>query len=293
MAPEQVEAKPKAQQAGVAKAVRAAKVAKEREYLVVGKRITQVDGATKATGAARYTADIKLPGMLVGKVLRSPYPHAKIISIDGTKVKLWEDLQILVQERKENDVVRLEVLRGNTTYTFNTAIKAKELVDVFGKKYSVGLLGITPAEDLITTRHGLFESLGLGLRKTWDWTYLTYEALWRMITGKLSLRDSVTGPLGLFLVTSKAVNAGIIAFLHLVAILNINLAVFNLLPFPILDGGNILFIIIEKIRGKQISLRLENMINRIGLTLILTLVVVVTYNDIIRFFGDKIVKLIK
>jgi regulator of sigma E protease len=122
-------------------------------------------------------------------------------------------------------------------------------------------------------------------------TALTYKALWRMITGKLLLRESVTGPLGLFYITSKVASLGIIAVLHLIAVLSINLAIFNLFPLPVLDGGHIFFLIMEKIRGKTLSLKAERIMTQVGFTLIITLVILVTYNDISRFFGDKILKL--
>jgi len=75
--------------------------------------------------------------------------------------------------------------------------------------------------------------------------------------------------------------------------LSISLAIFNLLPLPILDGGHIMFLIIEKIRGRSLSLKAERIITQIGFTLLLSLVLLVTYNDIVKLFGDKISKLAK
>ena len=112
-----------------------------------------------------------------------------------------------------------------------------------------------------------------------------------MITGKLSMKESVTGPLGILYITSKAASAGFIAVLHLMAILSISLALFNILPFPVLDGGHILFLGIEKIRGKTLSIKIERIITQIGFTAIISLALLVTYNDIVRFYGDKIAKL--
>ena len=84
---------------------------------------------------------------------------------------------------------------------------------------------------------------------------------------------------------------GIIALLHLMAVLNVSLAVFNLLPFPVLDGGHILFLGIEKIRGRTLGQKAEKAITQIGISILITLVVFVTYNDIVRLFGDKIQKI--
>lgn len=217
----------------------------------------------------------------------------RVTAIDGKEVALWEDLQQAIQGKKEHEAVRLSLLRDNSAYVVSANIKVKEITDALGKKHSIGLLGLAPSGDFVKVRHGPIASFILGAKKTWEWTGLTLEALLRMITGRLSMRESMTGPLGLFLVTSKAASAGLVALLHLVAVLNINLAIFNLLPLPVLDGGHIFLLLIEKIRGKILSVKVERLITRIGLTLILTLVVVVTYNDILRFFGDKIGRLLK
>ena len=78
--------------------------------------------------------------------------------------------------------------------------------------------------------------------------------------------------------------------MHLVAVLTLSLAIFNLLPLPVLDGGHIFFLGIEKIRGKGLSLNAERLVTQVGTMLILTLALFVTYNDLVRFYGDKIDK---
>jgi len=215
----------------------------------------------------------------------------KIIEIDGQRIAYWEELQNVVQAKKADEKVKLVVLRNNKEFTTSIIIKEKQFEDPLGNKHSIGLLGITPFEELIKVRHGLFKSFTLGINKTWELTVLTYQGLWRIISGKLSIRESVTGPLGIFFITSKAAKLGIIALLHLMAVLNISLAVFNLLPLPILDGGHILFLGLEKIRGKALGLRAEKIITQAGFSIIIILAVFVTYNDIVRVFGDKIQKL--
>jgi regulator of sigma E protease len=111
-----------------------------------------------------------------------------------------------------------------------------------------------------------------------------------MITGNMSLKESVTGPLGMFFITSKAASQGLTAVLHLLAILSISLCIFNLLPLPVLDGGHIALLVIEKIRGKYLSLKAERIISKVGFTLIVSLALFITYNDLLRFFGEKITR---
>lgn len=214
----------------------------------------------------------------------------KIIAVDGKKVDYWEDLQKVIYNKKDTAVVRLLVLRENKELAVDVKIREKQVDDQLGQKRSVGLLGITPYDEIVEVRHGWKDAFLLSINKTWGLTMMTYTALWRMITGKLSMRESVTGPLGIFYITYKAAKLGIIAVLHLIAVLSVSLAIFNLLPLPVLDGGHILLLGIEKIRGKYLSLKAEQIITQIGLTVIIALAIIVTYNDIMRFFGDKIWK---
>lgn len=216
----------------------------------------------------------------------------KIIAVDGKKVEFWEDLQEIVQTKKAASEVKISVLRENKTQVIPVKIKEKQVPDILGQKRSVPLLGITPGDEFITVRHGFMESFLLGINKTRDLTVITYKALWRMVTAKLSIKEA-SGPLGIYFITSKVAHQGIIPILNLIGLISVSLAIFNLLPLPVLDGGHILLLAIERIRGKTMSVRIERIITQIGFTFIITLTLIVTYNDILRVFGDKISKILK
>ena len=214
----------------------------------------------------------------------------KITAVDGKEVIFWDDLQVIIQEKKVASIVKLSVERNKKEFSLDVRVTEKEFSDALGQKRSVGLIGIAPFEEIVKVRHGFFKSFILGANKTWELTDLTYRGLWRLVTGKLSVRESVTGPLGIFYITSKAASRGLVAVLHLVAVLSISLAIFNLLPLPILDGGHILLLGIEKVRKKTLSLKTEQVITKVGMSLIICLALLITYNDIVRLFGDKISK---
>lgn len=216
----------------------------------------------------------------------------KIIAVDGQRVDYWDELQKLIQAKKDSAAIKISLLRDGRELNFDVRIKQAKLEDLIGQKANVGLIGIKPAEDIINIRHGFWKSAVLGIDKTWGLTVMTYKAFWRIITGKLSFRESVSGPLGIFYITSQAVQIGIIAVLQLIAILSISLAIFNLLPLPVLDGGHILLLVIEKIRKRTLSVKAEQIVTRIGLTLIISLALFATCNDVVKFFGKKIVKFI-
>lgn len=217
----------------------------------------------------------------------------RIIAIDGQRVKYWEDMQKIIQGKKEAATVKLSVLRGGQELAMVVRIKQEQFDDSVGGKRTVGLLGITPEGEIEKIRYGPLQSIGHGMERTWFLTALTYKALWRMVTGKLSMRESMAGPLVIFDFTSKAARLGIIPLLNLLATLSISLGIFNLLPLPILDGGHIVLLGLEKVRGKHLSLKAERVVTQTGFSLIIAIAVLVTYNDFVRLFGDKIAKLFK
>jgi regulator of sigma E protease len=217
----------------------------------------------------------------------------KIIAIDGVKVYLWEDIQKTVRLKKANEWVRVNILRDNQGYTKDVLLKTKELDDPLGKKQNVGVLGVKPQDEIIKVKYGFIKSFFLSVDKTWELTSMTYSAIWRLISGKLSIRESVAGPLGIFQITTEAVQHGVVAVLHLIAVLSVGLSIFNLLPLPALDGGHILLLGIEKIRGKTLNIKTERIITQFGFTLIITLAIYITYNDLMRMFGDKVTKIFK
>jgi regulator of sigma E protease len=171
-----------------------------------------------------------------------------ITGIDGKKLRFFDELQEGVYKKAGGDTVKLAVQRAGKEYAFDVRVKEEEVTDIFSQKVKIGLIGISPAEASINVRHGFFESMPLAVRKSLEVTGLIYKALWRVVTGKMSFRTSMTGPLGIFDITAKAVKVGVGAVINVMAVLSISLAVFNMLPLPALDGGYIFLLLIEKIR---------------------------------------------
>jgi len=217
----------------------------------------------------------------------------RIIAVGDRSVSYWEDMQEVIQKKKSAEKVKISILRDGRKLNLDISIKEKTVNDLLGQKHNVGLLGILSGDELTTVKYGFFDSAIKSFNKTIDLTLLTLKALGLMLTGKLSMKESVTGPLGIFFITSKAAKLGIIAFMHLVATLSISLGIFNLLPLPILDGGHVMFLAIEKIRGKVLSVKAERVITQIGFSIIVSLAVLVTVNDIIRLFGGKFSQMFK
>ncbi|MDA1038422.1 MAG: RIP metalloprotease RseP [bacterium] len=143
--------------------------------------------------------------------------------------------------------------------------------------------------------YGFFESILRGVTATVDLTYQVVRAFVDLI-GNLISRDRVavdlSGPVGIAVMTGEVAELGISYLLQFAALLSINLAVINILPFPALDGGRVLFLIIEKMRRKKVSETVEAVTHNLGFLLLISVVILVTYRDIVRF-GDEIFGAIK
>jgi regulator of sigma E protease len=225
----------------------------------------------------------------VGSLLND-YPAAnsgivvgdKVIKVDGKDVKYWEDMTVLIHNHLEGDI-ELTVERNNNIRNFHIKPVIREMKDIFGKTNKIALLGIAPSQKIENVKYGFFESFGMGFKKLIDLTAITYRALWSIVTGKLSLKESMTGPIGIFIITGKAAQMGLIYLVHLMGLLSASLAIFNLLPLPVLDGGHILFLIIEKVRGKPLSLKSQEVIANIGMAFLILLTLFIFYSDIMKF----------
>lgn len=220
-------------------------------------------------------------GLMVGDRIRA---------VDNHEVSDWNALQKEIQKNSSAGSVKLAVLREGKELEVSVGLKEKSGVDALGQKRSLSLIGITPFDETLELRHGPVKSIFLAAQKTLDLTLTTYQAFWFLITGKISMRESMAGPLEIFFMTSKAATLGLVAVFHLIAALSISLAIFNLLPVPVLDGGHLLLLGIEKIRRKPLEIKIERILTNIGFSLLLTLVALVTYNDILRRYGENIGK---
>lgn len=206
----------------------------------------------------------------------------RILTVDGKSVKYWEDMTALIHKHSGASIKILLDRKGAIVEKDITPIVRKTR-DIFGKEASVALIGVSPSQKIENVRYGFIDSLRMGAGKLITLTLVTYKALWAVITGSLSVKESMTGPIGIFVVTGQAAKMGLIYIFHLMGILSASLAIFNLLPLPILDGGHIFFLAIEKLRGKPMSLKAQEIIANIGVAFLVLLMVFIFYTDIVKF----------
>jgi len=133
-------------------------------------------------------------------------------------------------------------------------------------------------------RYGPVESIGRSVDKTWEMTALTLRTLWGMVTGKASV-ENISGPISIAQYAGYSASIGLASFLKFLAIVSISLGVLNLLPVPVLDGGHLLFNIIEWIQGKPLSEHAQQIGQQLGIFALLALMSIAFYNDLSRLFG--------
>ena len=199
----------------------------------------------------------------------------KVLSINKNKVETSDDLSLylaLAPVKKENKVV---VLRDKEKLTIK--VKPKK-VKIDGKEsYKYGI------EIKQKKTKGLGSALVYTYKKTKSIFKQMFITVGYLFTGRVHL-NQLSGPVGIYSIVGEQRTAGIANLIYLTAFLSINVGFINLLPIPAFDGGHILFIIIEKIKGSPVKPELENKIHTVFLVLLMILMVVITFNDILRLF---------
>lgn len=217
----------------------------------------------------------------------------KILAIDGKKVNYWEDMTDIIHKHTEGAMI-LSVRRNGNVFEKEIKPVVRQTKDIFGNEVKISLIGIAPSPKIEKVKYGFFRAVEMGFRKLMQLTVITYKALWSIITGRLSFKESMTGPIGIFMITGEAAKMGFIYILHLMGLLSASLAIFNLLPLPILDGGHVLFLCIEKVMGRPLSMKTQERISNVGVAFLILLTVFIFYNDIMKFgIFEKILKIFR
>ncbi len=222
-------------------------------------------------------------------------PGDKILTVDGKNIVFWPDLQENIMSSKAPQL-RIVLERGDEQIEKTVVPLEQTQKDIFGRVHTVRRIGVGPqqisnADDLVITRYGVIPAFAKAGEELWTVTVKTFTALYEMCVGLRSPKEAM-GIVGMFFVVKFAVSVGFGFVLHIVGVISASLAIFNLLPIIPLDGGHLFLMGLEKLRGKALSLKADQIISRVGFSFIILLAVFVFYSDFERIgLIDRIMKI--
>lgn len=207
-----------------------------------------------------------------------------IQSINGIEILTWQDLSRTLS-RLPNELISIQFKRANDSKRI--MLQTSSYIDDAGLER--GRIGIIASNDLnqwpsnytVEKKENLLNALLVGFHNTYRYTVLIIGSIGKMISGSISA-DNLGGPIQISVLAGSAAKAGYVTFLSMVALLSINLGLLNLLPIPILDGGQLLMIAIEKIKGSPVSEIAIEYSMRVGIVLVVSLMIFAFANDIAR-----------
>jgi regulator of sigma E protease len=236
-------------------------------FMAIGKQTTtaRVDTVQPDSAAARA-------GFQTGDVVRA---------IDGSRIESFSDMQRIVSV-SAGVPLAIEIERGNALRTLKATPDLKEVKDSFGNSHRMGVLGISRSMspgDIKVERVGPLTAIALGAEETWFVVDRTLSYIGGIFAGREGA-DQLGGPIRIAQVSGQVATAGFAPLLHLAGVLSVSIGLLNLFPIPLLDGGHLLFYLIETVRGRPLSDRAQEVGFRIGLAIVVMLMIFATFNDI-------------
>ncbi|ALQ55330.1 zinc metallopeptidase RseP [Pseudoalteromonas issachenkonii] len=205
-----------------------------------------------------------------------------ILAVNGETMSSWQQLVNLITQ-SANKSLQFSVKRQDSIKTITVTPKSR----VVSNGIEQGFLGVAPVveqwpDDFVETRHyGPLDSIVLGTKETWRLITLSFDMIGNLITGQVSVKN-LSGPVGIAVGAGTSVSYGLVAFLSFLALISVNLGVFNLLPLPVLDGGHLMYYIIELFRKKPVSEKTQEFGFKVGALLLIFLTCFALFNDVSR-----------
>jgi regulator of sigma E protease len=241
-------------------------------YSVLSTKVGEVD-----KGLPAYEAGIR--------------PGDVIASVDGKPVQEFDDL-LEVMSKAPAGPLTFVLKRGEETIRLTITPKAMEAKNLFGETISRKIIGVRPSSELIKRKESLVGAVSKAGYQTWYLSKVTVLGLAKLIQGTISPKN-IGGPILILQAAGKQAKEGTSNLIYFVGLISINLGVVNLLPIPILDGGHIMFHLVEMVTRRRLSTKAIDIAQKVGLAIIIVIMVFAFYNDLdrifsfSRFFGGK------
>jgi regulator of sigma E protease len=204
----------------------------------------------------------------------------RIIAVGSKSIFGWSDLRPAAVDQPGKLLI-FKIQRNGTEILIPLTPISKVIKDKDGKSLEIGEIGIGMSGPMVLERYGLLGSIGRAIKETWEMTALIAISVQKMLFGSIPA-DQIGGPILIFQIYGEQAEQGFNEFIRLTALLSINLGLINLLPIPILDGGHILFFLIEIVKGRPVSEKSREIAQQVGFFMLISLMVFAFYNDIVR-----------
>jgi regulator of sigma E protease len=235
-------------------------------YLISGDYVM-----TGEVGQVRTDSPAQKAGIMKGDL---------IVAVEGRSTENWDDIKRMIQDSAGKPLA-ITVQRGGRLLSVTVVPEEAVEKNVFGEKVRSALIGIVAAGKFKQVELSPWVAVRKGFLKTWEVIRLTILTIVKLFQGVVSIK-TLGGPIMIGQLTGQVVQEGVSYLVPLLAVISINLGILNLLPVPILDGGLILFLLIELVLRRPIGLKKRDVAQKVGLFLLAVLIVVVTINDLSR-----------
>jgi regulator of sigma E protease len=205
-----------------------------------------------------------------------------ITAINATAINDWDEMAEIINTSKGQNL-KLSVRRGDSSRNFSLAPEKVTTKNIFGEDIQRYIIGITASGETYSKDMNLFQAFSESMIQTYRVSELMVVIIAKLITGDIST-DTLGGPIMIAQMAGDSAKAGVGSLISFIALISINLAIINLLPIPILDGGHLLFFSIEAIKGRPVSIKIREIAQQVGMFILILLMILVFYNDISRIF---------
>jgi regulator of sigma E protease len=210
----------------------------------------------------------------------------KVLAIDGKPIATWYELSETVETRGEQPLV-FRVQRGTETLDFTVTPTMGEKESELKEKIKTPIIGVVSSTNQFIKEINPFEAGYYSLLQTWHLTKFSIKVVVKLIQRALPF-NTLGGPILIAQMAGQQAEKGLLDLINFIALISVNLAVLNLLPIPVLDGGHIMFFLVEGLLGRPVGVKKIEMAQKVGMLLLLVLMVFVFYNDIMRLLpGHK------
>jgi len=204
-----------------------------------------------------------------------------IVAVDGQPIATWNDLTKIINGSNGKSLA-ISVQRDSTIEEFSVTPERVTAKNFLGEEVERFMIGVTFSGETYTKALNPFQALVESFIQTYRVTELMVIIIGKLFTGDIST-DTIGGPIMIAKMAGDQAKAGIVYLISFIALISVNLAIINLLPIPILDGGHLLFFVIEAVKKRPVSIKVREIAQQVGLFLIILLVILVFYNDISKW----------